>query len=773
MQEQNRLKGRLTGGLFGLNRWGGIVAILAVFCLFQPGVMTAQDDADELAAQRKKVDELLDTVKAQLNRHLYEQAVSTLARSDEYRDKMSSSQQNRQENYRNAAQQGMLAQQQAEASLQAGAELLAADQLDKANTEFRLAYAQRDYLPDSQVKKIKDQLEVIESRLKQQQKALKQEMIVLFKQSVRHYKNDQYDLAEAGFSQVLASGVGLNLFERGDLTSTEGYLKKIASKREKLAVQMPPEAVETVTPLAVTAVGTPGQPAGPTQTTPLAVTETTPPDVTIITPVTPQTPTPPDQTAPPTETAPPTVVAPQTGMAEPAPEKEKKKFDILGFLKKDKEPEITPEQRRQVMELTALGDQAMNKGNYAQARQYFSQALAVDPLHQPAQAGMAAAEYKLNHPEAYPAKEQPTILDRLIEKEQRQIQYIEAMFTESREKITTLLGSDRFDDARAQATQVLASLDGHKQLLGPDRYARMRGEARGWLTLIDERQKKSSEQTLILKQQQAQDEEFQRQMRVEAARHEKITELFERALKFRKDREYDQAIATLKTLLELDPRHEQAKLLREDMENMQLILRQYEVLQKIDNERQKLMVDTEESAIPWSDKITYPGQPKFEEENDWLALTERRRKTVADITPVDQSIYDKLTDTKVSIDYTENEFSQVVTDFQSQHGLNLNVLWGSLETTAGINRDDTVSLQLKDVPLEKALDSILEYVSSGKYAKAAYTIDQGVITIAAEDDLPERYYVRDYYVADLVGQQAMGMMGMGMGGMGMGGMGMG
>ncbi len=116
--------------------------------------------------------------------------------------------------------------------------------------------------------------------------------------------------------------------------------------------------------------------------------------------------------------------------------------------------------------------------------------------------------------------------------------------------------------------------------------------------------------------------------------------------------------------------------------------------------------------------------------------------TRKDISSLDQVLHDKLANTAVSVEYQEVEFSQILADLRENFGLNINVLWGSLETTAGINQDDTVTLMLKQVPLQKALDSILAYVSSGKYAPAKYMIDQGVITIAAEDDLPGKFQVQ-------------------------------
>ena len=107
-----------------------------------------------------------------------------------------------------------------------------------------------------------------------------------------------------------------------------------------------------------------------------------------------------------------------------------------------------------------------------------------------------------------------------------------------------------------------------------------------------------------------------------------------------------------------------------------------------------------------------------------------------------QSAQNILTDTLVSIEFQEMPLSETLNHLAKYYDLNLSILWGSLETKAGITRDDAVTLMLKQVPLQKALESILAYVSSGKPAPAKYMVDQGVITIATDEDLQGRFQVQ-------------------------------
>ena len=108
----------------------------------------------------------------------------------------------------------------------------------------------------------------------------------------------------------------------------------------------------------------------------------------------------------------------------------------------------------------------------------------------------------------------------------------------------------------------------------------------------------------------------------------------------------------------------------------------------------------------------------------------------------DQSVQNILTDTVVSIGFQEMGFAEVLYHVAKNYNLNLNILWGSLEGDAGITQDDPVTLMLNQVPLQKALESILANVSAGKEKPAKYMIDQGVITIATEEDLQGRFQVQ-------------------------------
>ena len=148
-----------------------------------------------------------------------------------------------------------------------------------------------------------------------------------------------------------------------------------------------------------------------------------------------------------------------------------------------------------------------------------------------------------------------------------------------------------------------------------------------------------------------------------------------------------------------------------------------------------------------------------------------------------EAVFQVLDSKRMSVDFQEAAFRDVIRDLRSQLGINLVVYWPSLQQS-GIDEESLITLRLDKVPAEKVIDAVLAYASSGAAEKLAWNVDKGVLEIDVEDKLKEPYVVRDYYIADLASQQSsmMGMGGMGyggmgmkggMGGMGMGGMGMG
>ena len=85
---------------------------------------------------------------------------------------------------------------------------------------------------------------------------------------------------------------------------------------------------------------------------------------------------------------------------------------------------------------------------------------------------------------------------------------------------------------------------------------------------------------------------------------------------------------------------------------------------------------------------------------------------------------------------------------QDVSAANVHVNWGALEA-AGIGKDALVSLNLRSVPLRKALDLILSDAAAGNTA-LTYTIDDNVIDITTRELADKVLVTRVYPVGDLL-----------------------
>ena len=757
MQQQNRLRKYQQVCSCGTIRGGWFTAILSAslaLIIISSEIAGAEDVSQDLdqaarqAAMRRKADECLSVAGSQIRQQLYEAALATLEECATFSEGLTSSQQRLLAKHREQASQGREAWIQADTALAAGDEHMARGELARAEAEYQKAYESREYLPESRVGKIKSHLEQVAAS----QRLLKSDMQVLFKQSVKQYKGGEYEQAQMGFVKIRDSGVKLGFFDRGnDFTDTQGYLKKIAKKigdqdREPTVVvariERGPAVAEPVMKeygddVEVITLENGYEPAEAPEAERGELTE----DELVAV------------MAPPESTAEVSVASePEPGSARvtsaPVAEKSKKKKFSLWPFGGEKGP--SAETLEKVSELLAQGHLAMQDGNSALAEQYFAEALELHPESEAARRALAAAQYDLLNPQVdKPAKEM-SIIERARAQQRVQRQAIEASFISARNNINRMLAQDRFEEARTEISQLLAMTEGAKQLLGTEMYQRLSGEARAMHELIEQQQRHYNEEVLTEQIRVAQEEELKRHHLSEAARQRKIEGLYHRALEFRDSREFEQAAKTFAQLLALDPKHQQATFLREDMEMMQMLIEQEKVNRRSDYEEAKLFINARASAIPWSDTMTF-GDPE-----EWLAKRNRRelsREEEYSGSPQKRKTLKILDTETISLDYLEDtEFRQILEDIREEADLNFIPHWNSLET-GEIFPGDTIAIQATDIPVGTALDYVLAEVSAGKFETAGYVVDdQGIINIDIVSVLGEdyKYYEKVFSIVDLL-----------------------
>ncbi|MHC4396325.1 MAG: hypothetical protein ACYS1A_11790 [Planctomycetota bacterium] len=279
-------------------------------------------------------------------------------------------------------------------------------------------------------------------------------------------------------------------------------------------------------------------------------------------------------------------------------------------------------------------------------------------------------------------------------------------------------------------------------------------------------------------------EEFRAQMEVD--REKRIADLMNNAMAYQKQQRYEEALGQLEILLAIDPLHNRALIQRDTLSDVINFRKQLEVQKEADKERAGIIHRTDESGIPYADEISYP--------KNWREISAKRKpEGVIGQDPANVIVNRQLEEIVDLSQLTpEMSLSEAVEELKNSVSppLQVIVLWRDLIDNADIDQTTPINMDpLTGVSLRAALENLLRSVSGG-LAEIGYTVENGILTIATVDALPEELEPRVYDVSLLLGQPAYfqmsgtgggggggrpgggGMGGMGgMGGGGMGGMG--
>ncbi|MEO0588231.1 MAG: hypothetical protein AAF078_11380 [Planctomycetota bacterium] len=101
-------------------------------------------------------------------------------------------------------------------------------------------------------------------------------------------------------------------------------------------------------------------------------------------------------------------------------------------------------------------------------------------------------------------------------------------------------------------------------------------------------------------------------------------------------------------------------------------------------------------------------------------------------------------DRVVSVDYRGVALADALEDLRVKTGANFEVRWDQLEA-AGVSRDETVEVRLREVPARVALRRVLRYVDVG-FEPIGYSIGGGLVTVSSQRQLDRRMVTRVYDV---------------------------
>lgn len=685
----------------------GIAGITIVSYAQDGDVSAVGIDANAIiAAKQKKANDLIATAVYQNKKKMFSISLQTLetcaAISDlllKQRDSIST--------LHAYATEGLSAQDNAKIAIEEGAAFLEKQAFNEASLAFESIVNQREFLDEDIVAKAHAGLNTVQDQRKIQHK----QWIKLYKQSAKQFKKGQIDEAKNGFTLLSEHGAKFSFFEVGSAKSVDNYLTEI-------------EAVSNG-----------------------AHTNAELVDAELILINKNSTNTATEETVASAQDIEESVKA-ETTANNDAPVATKKKKKSGWSIFQNKKDTLEPEQIEEAQAAVENGQILLKRKRWDEAKAWFKKALVIDPENSEATNGYNTAIGMSNSgiSPTPPTKQKKSILDDAIRINEVRIAFIETQFESARNNIQQLLSKLLFDEAIAQVNKVRTSIESAKQLIGPERYRLMLAQCRMMTDEVDSAKKESEETVLLQQIEEGKQIEQTRQDRVNDRKNQKIQELLHKAKEYSNQREYGLAARTLEQLLIHDPTNREALWMKDSMDELSMLKIQKTNKRKKNEEQNKVLTDAVESSIPYADLITYG--------DDWEELSARRLEALEQYeNREDQSIYIAMAN-KWSPDFQQQDLEMILDSFEQESGLNLTVLWPSLEL-AGIVRDEPVDLSLKNVTFEKSLNDLLEYVSSGgKLEAASYVIDAGGIKIAAESALEIAPQIKIYYVADLLSERS-------------------
>lgn len=397
---------------------------------------------------------------------------------------------------------------------------------------------------------------------------------------------------------------------------------------------------------------------------------------------------------------------------------------------------------RQAMTLSiqqklAEADAAAKAGQSFNASQLYEQVLSMDPSNAEAKKGLENARSAMGR-EPGGAGLLGNYGDVVsIRRQQAVARYDAAM-----EQAAKAAAAGNYGASRDAASLAKAILDTNRQYLSEADYNERAKAAGDLAAKIDTDYEKQRVTTLTEQEKQARTENKMRSDIAEQERTAKVQQLLRRAADLRKDLNYDQALEVLEQLLFIDPNNVAAQAMKEMIEDS-VVYRNQRDLERMRGLRlAQHSVANLEAAVPYTELIRYPA--------DWPQLTQNRLQLAGEgsgESEANRRISEKLKQA-IPIQFENNRFENVVEYLRNVTGVNIFVNWRAIED-AGIERGAPISLNLANVPADKALKLILDQVG-GDQVKIGFAIDDGVVTISTVENLGKNTTIRSYDIRDLL-----------------------
>jgi Flp pilus assembly secretin CpaC len=311
------------------------------------------------------------------------------------------------------------------------------------------------------------------------------------------------------------------------------------------------------------------------------------------------------------------------------------------------------------------------------------------------------------------------------------------------QQATAALGRGDTQRARELAASAKVRISGGRAMFSEDEIANFRSRADGMLSQVDAEEARL--RTLQIEAQQDANriaaEEAARQQSMDKNR--KLGEAIDRVRALQLEQKYDEALQVVEgQILFLDPINPTGLLLRDVLQDA-IIFRKWGAIERERNDSyMHQQFENFEAGIAPKGVVAYP--------KDWPSISERRGTPIAFAEAEEnRRALAVLQSKRIPVDFKEVPFGDLENFLQAVTQLNIDIDWASLEQ-AGITRDKTVTLKLTNVTIETVLNRIVEKAGADSFGGAAWTISDGVLTIASKDVINKQKVLVIYDIRDLI-----------------------
>ncbi|MCC6950690.1 MAG: hypothetical protein IT433_04505 [Phycisphaerales bacterium] len=296
--------------------------------------------------------------------------------------------------------------------------------------------------------------------------------------------------------------------------------------------------------------------------------------------------------------------------------------------------------------------------------------------------------------------------------------------------------------ARDLAAQANLRLNSGRQFLSETEMAEMATRVGELRTAIDRAEDDIRARQIADRERRLAEEAARIKASTAATKAEKINEAVQRVRALQREMKYEEALQVVEQILFLDPINPTGLVLRDILIDT-IISQKYGVLER----RKQININEHELA---NAEAIVPPVNILGYSSDWPAISYRRGEPIAfNDTEENRRALAVIERKKIPVNFTDTPLTTVIGFLKAVTNLDFDVDYQSLELVS-IDRESPVTLNLTNVPIRTILDRVVERVSPDAANGAAWSINDGVITVASKEVINRNRVLVIYDIRDLL-----------------------